>query len=432
MSTRELSAVEAVGLIREVDTIGLGLVSRTPRTLLEELSRRSDWQDLTFNGGLLLGTYDVFAHPNVHYPCQFLRWRGTPLSRPGRQHRVRPSFFRHYGLLIQHLNARVMMKACVPDENGEVSLSLSLYNGAHLDECRRAGAEANRLLILECSPDFPRTRALKGHEHTLRLDEIAVIVVTDAKPTVLPTETGTPENFAIAEYAATYIMDGSTLQTGFCAVPNLVAQALVPGDGGDYGVPSEMFTDGPYEFATAGKITNARKEDRGISVTTFGLGSAQMYEFLNDNPSIGFATVSYTNDPSVIARNPRMVSINSALEVDLQGQIVADTLGSRQYSGVGGHVDFVEGTSLSLEHTSLICLQSTALVKGARKSRIIGAMDPHAVVTTPRHLSGVIVTKYGCADLRGLSVRERARAMTAIAHPDFRDELCACAESLGR
>ena len=134
------------------------------------------------------------------------------------------------------------------------------------------------------------------------------------------------------------------------------AQALVQG-GGDYGVHSEMFTDGLYELAMAGKITNARKEEhRGISVTTFGLGSAQMYEFLNDNPSIGCAPVSYTNDRSVIARNPRMASINSALEVDLQGQIVADTLGSRQYFGVGGHMDFVQGTSLSLEHTSLICL----------------------------------------------------------------------------
>ncbi len=322
------------------------------------------------------------------------------------------------------------MKASMPDENREVRLSL--YIGAHLDECRRAGADANRLLILERSPHFLRTRALKGHEHTLRLDEIAVIVVTDAKPTVLPTETGTPENLTIAEYAATYIMDGSTLQTGIGGVANLVGQALVQGDGGDDGVHSEMFTDGLYELATAGKITNARKEKhRAISVTTFGLGSAQMYEFLNDNPSIGFAPVSYTNDPSVIARNPRMVSINSALEVDLRGQIIGGTLGSRQYSGVGGHTDFVEGTSRSLEHTSLRCLQSTTLVKGVRKSRIIGAMDPLAVVTTPRHLTGFIVTEYGYADLRGLSVRERARAMTAIAHPAFRDELSACAESPG-
>jgi acyl-CoA hydrolase len=432
MPARELSAAEAVGLIRVVDSIGLGLVSGTPRTLLEELSQRSDWVDLTFSGGLLLGTYGVFTHPNVHYRATFYGGAERAYRDQGADIEFIPSFFRHYGLLIQHLNARVMMmQASMPDENGEVSLSL--YNGAHLEECRRAGADPNRLLILECSPYFPRTRALEGHAHTLSLDEVDVIVVTDARPTVLPGESGTAEDYKIAEHAATFIKEGSTLQTGIGAVPNLVAQALVQGPGGDYGVHSEMFTDGLFALAQAGKITNARKkENRGISVMTFALGSAEMYEYLRDNPRVGFAPVSYTNDPATIARNPRMVSINSALEIDLQGQIVADTLGERQYSGVGGHMDFVEGTSLSREHTSLICLQSSALVKGVRKSRIIGGMDPHAVVTTPRHLTGVIVTEYGCADLRGLSVRERAQAMIAIAHPDFRDDLSACAESLGR
>ncbi len=122
----------------------------------------------------------------------------------------------------------------------------------------------------------------------------------------------------------------------------------------------------------------------------------------------------------------------ATLEVDLQGQIIADTIGAREYSGVGGHTDFVEGTSLSLEHTSLICLQSTAVVNGQLKTRIIGDMAPHSVVTTPRHLTGVIVTEYGYADLRGLTVKERARAMISIAHPQFRDELSAAAELLGR
>jgi acyl-CoA hydrolase len=127
-----------------------------------------------------------------------------------------------------------------------------------------------------------------------------------------------------------------------------------------------------------------------------------------------------------------MVSINSALEVDLQGQIIADAIGARQYSGVGGHVDFVEGTSLSLEHTSLICLQSTCLVDGELKSRIIGGMSPTSAVTTPRQLTGVIVTEYGSADLRGLSVKERALALVSIAHPAFRDELSHAAHQLGR
>ena len=432
MSAREMSAAEAIDLIRDTDTIGLGLVSGTPRTLLEALSARSDWRDLTISGGLLLGTYPVFLHPNVHYRASFYGAAERHYKSQGAHIEFIPSFFRHYGLLTQHIGARVMMmQGSLPDENGEVSLSL--YNGAHLEEYRRAGADPDRVLIAECSPHFPRTRGLSGHAHTVHVDDIDALVISDARPTALVNDEGTEADMAIARYAAAFIPDGATLQTGIGAVPNLVAQALVRGDGGDYGVHSEMFTDGLFELARAGKITNDRKSHhRGISVMTFALGSPELYEFLDDNPTIGFAPVTYTNDPAVIARNPHMVSINSALEVDLQGQIVADALGARQYSGVGGHMDFVEGTSLSLEHTSLICLESTALVNGVRQSRIIGGMNPQSVVTTPRHLTGVIVTEYGSADLRGLSVRERAHALVGIAHPDFRDELTACAESLGR
>ena len=143
------------------------------------------------------------------------------------------------------------------------------------------------------------------------------------------------------------------------------------------------------------------------------------------------APVTYTNDPSVIAQNHRMVSINSALEVDLLGQIGADSIGARQFSGVGGHMDFIEGTSLSLEHVSLICLQSTATVDGELVSRIAATTSPFTSVTSPRHLAGVIVTEHGAADLRGRTVRERALALAEIAHPRFRDELKATASTLG-
>jgi acyl-CoA hydrolase len=432
MTARELSAEEATGLIRPVDAIGLGLVTATPAGLLKQLSLRSDWEDLTFSGGLLLGIYDVFLHPNVHYRATFFGGGERHYQANGADIQFVPSFFRHYGLLIQHLAPRVMMmQGSMPDANGRVSLSL--YNGAHFDEYLAAGRDPDRLLIVECSPHFPRTFALEGFVNDISVDDIDVIVYTDERPTVLPDEVGTPEDMAIADFAATFVRDGTTLQTGIGAVPNMVANALAERDGGDFGVHSEMFTDGLFKLCSSGKVTNARKDvHRGTSVITFGLGSAEMYEFLHENPTIGFAPVQYVNDPSVIARNPRMVSINSALEVDLQGQIVADTMGPRQYTGVGGHMDFVEGTSLSLEHASLICLQSTCTINGELKSRIIGDMTPHSVVTTPRHLTGVIVTEYGFADLRGLTVKERARAMVSIAHPQFRDELTAAAELLGR
>lgn len=432
MTARELCVEDAIALVRPVDTLGLGLVTSTPVGLLKELSNRQDWEDLTVSGGLILGVFDVFLHPNVHYRSSFYGGGERHYQSQGADIQFVPSFFRHYGLLIQHLAPRVMMmQGAMPDANGNVSLSL--YNGAHLAEFLAAGRDPNRVLIVECSPHFPRTLALEGFSNEIALEDIDVVVYSDEYPTALDKDVSTSEDMAIADYAAAFVHDGCTLQTGIGAVPNLVAEALVRRDGGDYGVHSEMFTDGLYQLCASGKVTNARKPiHRGDSVITFALGSQDMYEFLNENERVRLAPVAYVNDPSVIAKNHRMVSINSALEVDLQGQIIADTVGARQYSGVGGHMDFVEGTSLSLEHTSLICLQSTAVVNGVLKSRIIGDMSPHSVVTTPRHLAGVIVTEHGFADLRGRSVKERARAMVNIAHPQFRDELADAAELLGR
>ncbi len=431
MTAREMTVDEAVALFRPRDTAGFGIISGTPIALLRALAKRADWEDLTFSGGLSLAPPDIFLLPNVHYRVSFYGGVERQLASRGADVAHVPSFFRHYGLLIQHLNARVMMAPVSMPENGRVSLSL--YNGAHLEELRRAGRDPDRLLIVEASPHFPRTHALAGHENHLDLEDVDVIVYTDEQPVALATEAGSPEDLKIAEFAAALIPDGATLQTGIGAVPNLVAHALREGDGGDYGVHSEMFTDGLFELMAAGKVTNSKKSiNRGSSVITFATGSRAMYDFMDDNRDIGVAPVFYTNDPHVIAQNHRMVSINSALEVDLQGQIIADTIGARQFSGVGGHQDFTEGTSLSLEHVSLICLQSTATVNGELKSRIIGLMTPYSTVTSPRALAGIIVTEYGAADLRGRTVRERAELLTNIAHPQFRDELTAAAELLGR
>ncbi len=427
-----MSADAAAALVRSSDGIGFGIITGTPVALLRALSKRDDWEDLWVSGGLALGGLDLFLHPNVHYRATFFGAVERQLVAQGADTQHVPSFFRHYGLMIQHLGPRVMMApVSAPDAKGLVSLSL--HNGAHFDELVRAGRDPDRLLIVESSPHFPRTHALAGHDHFLNLEDVDVIVYTDEQPTTFVNDVGSPEDVKIAEYAATYVGDGATLQTGIGAVPNLVAQALVKGDGGEYGVHSEMFTDGLYELMAAGKVTNSRKTiNRGTSVVTFAAGTRAMYDYLDDNPTIGVAPVFYTNDPHVIAQNHRMVSINSALEVDLQGQIVADTIGARQFSGVGGHQDFVEGTSLSLEHTSLVCLQSTVTVNGQLKSRIIAQMTPFSTVASPRHLAGVIVTEHGSVDLRGLTVKERARALTSIAHPQFRDELSAAAELLGR
>ena len=212
----------------------------------------------------------------------------------------------------------------------------------------------------------------------------------------------------------------------------MVATRLAEGDGGGYGIHSEMLTDGIMRLHKAGKVTNDNKSVfNGVSVTTFALGSAELYEWLDENDDVAFAPVDLVNDPVIIGSNSRFVSINGAISVDLYGQIVADCIDGRQISGVGGHEDFVAGAEHHTDDASLVCLASTIEVDGELRSRIVAQLPQGAVVSTPRHHTGSVVTEHGIADLAGLTVRERAEALAEIAHPQFREELRAAARQMG-
>ncbi len=221
------------------------------------------------------------------------------------------------------------------------------------------------------------------------------------------------------------------MQTGIGGVPSSIVGVLADGSGGDYGVHSEMFTTGLMRLHQAGKVTNAHKgEYPGVSISTFALGTAELYAWLDGNPDVRFLPVDVVNAPDVIARNHHVVSINGALAVDLYGQIVADRLHGRQYSGIGGHEDFVAQSGLELSDRSLICLPSTASVNGLTVSRIVANLTEGTTVTSPRHQVDVVITEHGVAELRGRTVRERATALADIAHPDFRDGLRAAAANV--
>jgi acyl-CoA hydrolase len=184
-----------------------------------------------------------------------------------------------------------------------------------------------------------------------------------------------------------------------------------------------MFTDGLMRLHDSGKVTNRKGQFDGVSVATFAAGSAELYEWLDGNAEVAFLPVEVVNNPDAIARNRAMVTINAAMAVDIHGQVIADTIDGAQYSGIGGHEDFISGPALSLEDRSLICLPSTVTIDGERRSRIVPWFDVGAVITTPRHQVDVIVTEYGAAELQGLTVHQRGLALAEIAHPDFRDEL---------
>jgi len=325
----------------------------------------------------------------------------------------------------------MVAQAAPPDASGTVNLSL--HYGATRQELLRAGRDPDRLLVVEVNPNLPRTRSLApDFDNTIPLELIDVLVEADGAPFVLEEPSPDDVDKAIAQNALRFVTEGATLQTGIGTIPNMVASGLAAGPLGGFGIHSEMFTSGLMRLHQAGKVTNAQKGIfDGVSVTTFALGSRELYQWLNENEQVAFLDVEVVNDPTTISRNADLVSINGALSVDLYGQVVADSIDGRQISGVGGHEDFVAGAELQPDAHSLICLRSTVEVDGRLLSRLVGRLPEGSIVSTPRHHTGVVVTEFGAAELRGLTVRERAHALVDIAHPDHRQELRIIAESLG-
>jgi acyl-CoA hydrolase len=427
------SPEEAAALVRPSDTIGFGLGPGNPDAFLTALGERDDWESLVFGGALLLGYYTVFTKPGVSYRSGFFGPAERVLLSEGHEIELVPGGFRQFAPILARFAPRIMTaQAAPPDADGRVNLSLHL--GATRDELIRAGRDPDRVLLVEINPNLPRTRSLSPeYDNTIPLELIDVLVEAAGAPYVLENPLPSEQDMAIAGHALEFVRDGSTLQIGIGAVPNIVATTLAAGAGGDYGVHSEMFTTGLMHLHMAGKVTNSAKGVfEGVSVTTFALGTSDLYGWLDENPAVAFLPVNVVNDPSVIGSNRKLVSVNGAMCLDLYGQVVADNIDGKQISGVGGHEDFVSGADLSLDAHSLICLHSTVTVGDEVRSRILPELPAGAVVSTPRHHTGVVVTEHGSADLRGLTVRERARALADIAHPDFRTELHRAAEQLGR
>jgi acyl-CoA hydrolase len=236
-----------------------------------------------------------------------------------------------------------------------------------------------------------------------------------------------PVDDAIGEHIARLVDDGSCLQTGIGAIPDAALRRLK--DKSDLGVHTEMFSDGIIDLVASGAITNRRKKvHRGRIVTSFVFGTERLYDFVNDNPFVEFHPCDRTNDSAIIKVNDKVTAINSALEIDLSGQVVADSIGFRIYSGIGGQMDFIRGAALSEGGKPIIALPSTAA--GGTVSRIVPSLKAGAGVVTTRGHVHWVVTEHGAVNLFGLSLRQRAEALIRIAHPDVRGELRrACAET---
>ena len=301
-----------------------------------------------------------------------------------------------------------LIQVSPPDEHGYCSLGVSV------DYTKTAAEEAD-LVIAQVNQNMPRTLG-DSFLHVTRFD----CIVESCTPVIeLPPPKISQVERAIGQNVAQLVRDGDTLQLGIGAIPDAVLRFL--GDKNDLGIHSEMFSDGVVELVERGVINNRRKTlQPGKSVAAFLMGTRRLYDYAHRNPAVMMAPVDYVNDPRVICQNDNMVSINSCVQVDLMGQAASETVGYKQISGTGGQVDFIRGAAMSRGGRSILAFPST--VKG-RTSKIVPLLDEGAAVTTSRDDVDYVVTEYGAAHLKGRTLRDRARALIQIAHPDFRPDL---------
>jgi acyl-CoA hydrolase len=272
------------------------------------------------------------------------------------------------------------------------------------------------MIVAEINERMPRTLG----NTLVPFDRVHAFVHTDRPLHEHRLKPPSPVEDAIGAHVAALVDDGSTLQMGIGAIPDAALRRLR--DKHDLGIHTEMFSDGVIDLVESGAITNRNKRvHRGRMVTSFVFGTERLYRFVHDNPFVEFHPCDRTNDTALIRQNEKVVAINSALEVDLSGQVVADSIGFRIYSGIGGQMDFIRGAALSPGGKPIIALPSTAA--GGRASRIVPAVRPGAGVVTTRGHVHWVVTEYGAVDLFGLTLRQRADALIGIAHPDFQGEL---------
>ncbi len=419
---RVVSGAEAVEGIESGQQIYLQCAAATPSVLLDALvARAAELADVRVVHLHCEGPGPHLAPemaPHFRHRALFIGPNARAAVEEGRADYV-PVFLSDVPRLFETgmlpLDA-VFVNATPPDAHGFCSLGTSV-------EAMHAAIRAARQVIVQFNRAMPRTLG----DSFIHVSTIDLAVECDVPPYEHTGAIIGDVERRIGEHIAERVPDGSTIQLGIGAIP--AATALALRGKRDLGVHTEMFTDSIVDLVEAGVITGALKErNRGKIVTAFMMGTRRLYDFVNDNPMVEMRPVDFTNDTHVIRSFSRMAAINSAIEVDLTGQVVADSIGHRLYSGVGGQMDFIRGAGLATDGRAFIALPSTAT--GGTSSRIVASIREGAGVVTTRAHVRTVVTEWGVAELFGRSLRERALALIAIAHPDFRDGLTADARRL--
>lgn len=415
---RTVEAADALRAVRRGARVFVGSGCAEPVLLVEALAARDDVADVEVLHIMTVGhaPYAQAAHAGRFRHNAFFIGSNVREAVAAGQADYTPVFLSEIPALFRSRRLKIdvaLVTVSPPDRHGWCSLGVSV-------DIVKTAVECAAVVVAEVNPTMPRTHGA-GFVH---VSEIDAFVRNDRPILELAPPAADEVSRAIGRFCADLIDHGSTLQLGIGAIPNAVLERL--GDKRDLGLHTEMVSDGILPLIESGVVTGrAKTVHPRKAVTSFCIGSRRLYDYVNDNPYFEFLPTEFVNDPQVIARNDRMVSLNSALQVDLTGQVCADSIGTRFYSGIGGQVDFIRGAARSRGGRSILALPSTA--KDGSLSRLVPTLSEGAGVVTTRGDVHYVVTEHGIADLKGRTVRERALALISIADPKFRGELLAAA-----
>lgn len=410
-----MSAAQALEAVRSADRVWIQSGCGTPSVLVDALvARAPHLRDVEIIHMMTLG---AARYTRPEYEGHF-RHRGLFLG-PNVRDAVAAGRADYTPIFLSEIEGLfesgalpldvVLMQVSPPDAHGFVTLGTTV-------DCTLTAVRLARTVIAEVNPRMPRTQG----ETAIHVSHLSAVVESDRPLLELHTEPFTEMHMRVARNVASLIPDGATLQTGIGGISEAVLHCL--DDKRNLGIHTEMCPDGVVDLMESGVMNGEGKSlHRGKAVVAFVLGTRRLFDFINDNPSFEFRPIKYTNDPFVVAQNERMVAINGALQIDLTGQVCADSLGTRPYSGFGGQIDFIRGAARSRGGVPIIALPSTAMHGDV--SRIVPVLEPGAGVVTSRGDVHYVVTEHGIAYLHGKTLRERAQALIAIADPRFQQEL---------
>ena len=426
------TAQEAVKVVKSGDWVDYGWCCNMPDALDKALAERKDeLYDVKLHCGTTMWMPEVCKAEDAGEHFTWNTWHASGVDRkiitkgmgyfcPMRYSEL-PRFYRDGGAKVDV----AMIQVSPMDAHGNFSYSIS---ASHLADM----LEQAKTIIVEVNQNMPRVFGLTGTEINIRDVDM---IVEGNNPAVASLGSGaapTDVDRKVAEMIVKEIPNGACLQLGIGGMPNTVGSLIAESDLKDLGVHTEMYVDAFVDIAKAGKITGRQKKlDKGRQVYAFAAGTQKLYDYVKENPDVMAAPIDYTNDVRVISQLDNFISINNAVDMDLFGQINAESAGLKHISGTGGQLDFVMGAYLSNGGKSFVCMSSTMKAKdGTLKSRIVPTLTNGSIVTDPRSSIHYVVTEYGMVNLKGLTTWERAEALIGIAHPDFRDELIASAETM--